>query len=297
MKSVIITGVGGFVGNNLADYLAERGLRVYGLWHNHKPKEHKNTVSLIQVDLADIDEVRYKLSDDRFREVDAIIHLAAQLPKKGCTMNDFVDNTINATKNIVAYAQEKEIHSFIYMSSIAVYGDTKGEVTEDTDRVNLSDYGMAKYIGERIVEDADISGRIILRLPRMLGKGMTFERPWVPALIWKLANGEEVKYYNPDIYFNQLAHVDSLSEFLIELLQRKEKQCIKLGIGASEPIRIIEVIELLRKLLDSNSEIININAEKKDSVSLLNLSEAVSFGFRPWTVKETLERIVCDLGM
>ncbi len=295
MGCVIVTGAGGFVGGNVVRYLNRNNIKVCAVWHNHEPKKVQEEVVMARVDLNNMNEIRDELSFDKLGTVDAIIHLAAQLPGAH-SIDDYLDNTINATRNIVSYAQERGINTFIYASTIGIYGDTTGGVvTENTNRTNLSDYSMAKYIGERIVEEAHLPRRTIIRLPRMVGEGMSLDCPWIPALANKLIRGDEVKFYNPDNYFNQVAHVDSLSGFLITLLKNKNEQCLTVGIGAAEPIKIIEVIELLKKMLGSMSMLTRIERKKNDSVNLLDLSKAISVGFRPLTVKETLEKLAADL--
>lgn len=294
MGNVIVTGAGGFVGGNVVDFLSQNNVNVYATWHNHEPSYIGKNIRLIRVDLNDMSEINKVLSNEKVGKIDAIIHLAAQLP--GTThIEKFLDNTINATRNIVSFAQERKIDTFIYASTIGIYGDTMGEVNENTSRVNLSDYSMAKYIGERIVECSDIPKKRIIRLPRMVGRGMTFDCPWIPSLTYKLMQNREVQYYNPDNLFNQIAHVDSLSDFLLMLLENNQDGCLTVGIGASEPIKIIEVIELLKYLFSSSSKLTQIEIKKNDSVNLLDISRAVSIGFRPLTVKETLERLVHDL--
>lgn len=294
MGIVIVTGASGFVGKNVVNYLNKNDIKVCAIWHNHELKELQEGVIPVHVDLNNMNEIKNQLSYDKLGTVDAVIHLAAQLPGLH-SIEDYLDNTINTTRNMVLYAQENSINNFIYASTIGIYGDTTGIVNEDTDRTNLSDYSMAKYIGERIVEEAYLPRRVIIRLPRMVGRGMPLDCPWIPSLVSKLMRGDEIKYYNPDNYFNQVAHVDNLSEFLVTLLKNTDEQCLKIGIGASEPIKIIEVIELLKNLLGSSSVMTKVEVKKSDSVNLLDISKAISAGLYPLTVRETLEKLAKDL--
>jgi GDP-4-dehydro-6-deoxy-D-mannose reductase len=81
MKRILITGITGFAGSHLADYvLAEHpGVEVYGLyrWRSRRENiEHlEGRIRLIEADLGDMTALRAALERSR---PDAIFHLAAQ---------------------------------------------------------------------------------------------------------------------------------------------------------------------------------------------------------------------------
>lgn len=292
MGTILVTGAGGFVGGNVADYLIRNGYQVCGTYHNTEP-DISNGMKKIKVDLSNKADLEEKILSANIGQIDAVLHFAAQMV--GPNIADYLENTVQSTRNLLAYASENNVRTFIYASSIAVYGMTESEVNEKSDRTNLTDYGIAKYICERLLEDAAIKNRITIRLPRMLGGRIDLSCPWLPKLTGDLLEHKEIKYFNPNMKYNNLAHCDALAEFIDALINRKEDGYSLVGIGSSEPEEILEIVKYLKKLTKSQSSLIEKKAEQRNTCSLIDISKAVSMGYQPMTVKATLEHFIRDL--
>lgn len=291
MGIVLITGTGGFIGRNIAKYLIKMGYQVCGTYHNIEPDELEH-MRRVKVDLTNKIDME-KLSFDKIGQVDVILHFAAQM--LGVKIEDYLENTVQSTRNLLDYAFKNNVRTFIYASSIAVYGMTEIEVNEFSDRVNLTDYGTAKYICERLLQDAPIRNRIAIRLPRMLGEKIDLTCPWLPKLTKKLLNHEEVEYFNSDMKYNNLAHCDTLAEFIHVLINRDKDDFSLVGIGSTEPMKILEIVNLLKDLTKSRSVLFEKKIEQRNTCFLIDISKAISMGYHPMTVKETLEYFVKDL--
>lgn len=292
MGTILVTGVGGFIGGNVADYLIKKGYQVFGTYHNVEP-DIANGMRKINVDLSNKEDLEAKFLSAEMGQIDAVLHFAAQM--LGPNIADYLENTVQSTRNLLTYATENNVRTFIYASSIAVYGMTESEVNEKSDRTNLTDYGIAKYICERLIEDAAIINRIAIRLPRMLGGRIDLTCPWLPKLTGDLLENREIKYFNPNMKYNNLAHCDTLAEFIDVLINRGEDGYSLVGIGSSEPKDILEIVKYLKKLTQSQSPLIEKKSEQRNTCSLIDISKAVSMGYQPMTVKETLECFIQDL--
>lgn len=292
MKTVLITGVGGFIGGNITRYLMEKGYRIYGVYHNTKPDLLEGMIT-IQADLADSVEFYERMENVEIGQIDAVLHFAAQM--LGSKIEDYLENTINSTRNLLAYAVEHHIDTFIYASSIAVYGMTDIAVNEKSDRINLSDYGISKFICERLLEDAAIKNRISIRLPRMLGRKIDLSCPWIPKLTESLLKNQRIRYFNPGMEYNNLAHCDTLAEFIDTLIHRDGLGYVLVGIGSENPQSILSIIKYLKELTHSTSILVEKSSEQRNTCFLIDISKAVSMGYKPMTVRKTLECFVRDL--
>lgn len=115
---VFLTGASGFIGSRIVDELIKKGHEVTCLVH--EKEIDKPGVKSVKGD------VRNKASMDDMKGCDAVIHNAAIYtygPPKPIR-NIMRDVNVAGTKNTLDLALEYGIPKIVYVSSIAVYGDT-----------------------------------------------------------------------------------------------------------------------------------------------------------------------------
>lgn len=132
MKSILITGVTGFIGSHLALELSKT-YQVYGTLKHSTSRNMEllqqflKDVTLVRCDIADYQSVQFAL---RSVNPDIVIHLAALSPVRDSFENPFtfIQTNVNGTLNIAYsvlelpdYKQKK----LIYASSAEVYGIQK----------------------------------------------------------------------------------------------------------------------------------------------------------------------------
>lgn len=284
---VLLTGTGGFLGQNAADYLKENNIGVLGLYHKRKP-----TCSIDGMFSCDLlhDEIEKYVGN---KKIDAIIHFAGQM--KGDQVRDYLDNTVTATRRLMDYAQKTQVRQFIYISSISVYGETRSDVNENSDRINLDDYGITKYLCERLLEDAEIESRIVIRLPRTLGKGCDLSYPWLPKVTGQMLKNEDIYYMNPDLLYNNMLYVDDLTKFLLFLLNKNKKGFERFVLGAKGKMRILDILKVLKQDLGSTSNLIEKQASGRNKCYAIDTSYAEECGFCSRTIEDIIKSFVQDV--
>ncbi len=287
MMKVLVTGSGGFIGQNMARYLSEHGMEVIGVYHNRMPEYR--TYKMFSCDLSK-DRIQDYTENEK---IDAIVHFAGQM--RGNEVRDYLDHTVGSTRNLLDFAEDAKVPCFIYISSISVYGETLSEVNEESDRINLDDYGMTKYLCERLLEDARIEKRIAVRLPRTLGKGCDLSYPWLPKVAGQMMNQEQVFYSNPDLLYNNMLYADDLCEFLYGLLGMNFTGFERFVLGADGKMRIIDILELLKQNLSSSSQLTEKPAGGRNKCYAIETSHAQEFGFHSRSIKEIIEAFAGDL--
>lgn len=153
--NVLITGVAGFIGSNLLDYLLDKtNWKIEGI-DNFSTGRKKNIEH-------NLDNPRFSFIENNVKSIntvkqyDCIFHLAA-LPRIQPSF-EFVTEHIN--ENLIAsmYLVElmiKESHfpKFIFSSSSAIYGTPENTPTPETEPIDcLSPYAFQKYEVERYLE-------------------------------------------------------------------------------------------------------------------------------------------------
>jgi len=154
-KNVLITGVAGFIGSNLLDYLLEKTDWTITGYDNYSTGNAKNIshqlgnkrFSFIQKSCFDLTSLK---------DFDCVFHLAA-LPRIQPSF-EFVTQHINENLVLTTYLIElmiKENHypKFIFSSSSAIYGTPLIIPTPETERIDcLSPYAFQKYEAEKYLE-------------------------------------------------------------------------------------------------------------------------------------------------
>lgn len=155
MKKILITGVSGLLGSNLA-YCWRNRYDILGIYHQH-PWAFAG-IRTKQADLADSQAVKALLKDF---EPDVIIHAAASVDVDRCEEDPqwaWRGNEM-MTQCLVNAADSQT--KFVYISTDLVYDGVRGGYVE-TDPVNLINvYATTKFAGEQAV--VAIANALIVR--------------------------------------------------------------------------------------------------------------------------------------
>lgn len=128
-KNVLITGINGFIGGNLAKQLVSRGANVYGVIRNAKhdtllyfEKLHEK-ITLIEGDLTDKDLFARIISEE---QIQSVFHLAAQVEVGVGLANPYLtfETNIRGTYSILEAIRQcpQTIESVIMASTDKSYG-------------------------------------------------------------------------------------------------------------------------------------------------------------------------------
>jgi nucleoside-diphosphate-sugar epimerase len=142
-----ITGSAGFIGHNVVRFLEQQGVECFGVDNrtnygfvpqaelDYLIRERFKRIRATPLvgDIRDTNDVRSRIG---IFNCDTVIHLAST-------------GLINLLEAAVAH----RIKRFVYISSSMVYGDFETDVTEDAVCNPIGQYGIMKYMGEKLVED------------------------------------------------------------------------------------------------------------------------------------------------
>ena len=295
MTTVLLTGVTSFIGRHLAAHLHQSGIKIIATYRTANPglldalAGRRPDMRTIQLDLLDDAEF------DRLPpSIDAVVHVAGASPGEA-TLDDILNVNVAGTRNVQRYAMRAGAQKFIYTSSISVHGSIKVGIVDHSTAVNDPEpYGATKYLGERLLASgASTIPTVSIRLPSVIGSGA--QRAWIPTIVERLISGTDVPFYNPTAAFNNAVHVGELSALVLRILLNQDwRGHIAFPIGLSEPIEIQEVINILRKALNSKSQLLR-KSEVKPSFIIDSSLAAEVFGYVPARTDETLRQYVEDI--
>ncbi len=206
MASILITGVAGLLGSNLA-YLLRHRHTICGVDRNDVHIAGTHTVKDSVLNVALLSEMI-----DRYR-VDTLIHCAAIVNVDACEIHPDYAEIVNVimTENIAWLCQEKHV-KMIYISSDAVYsGEKEGLNREDDIPAPISIYGKTKLAAEEMV--LKHPGTLALRT-NMYGFNYREKLSFGEWLLKSLAEAAELNMFF-DILFSPL-----LVNHLVDLIEK-----------------------------------------------------------------------------
>jgi UDP-glucuronate 4-epimerase len=159
MNTVLVTGAAGFIGAHTVQALLARGNRVIGVdnfcpYYDVRLKRDRvkaliPDVKIMTADIADRKSLARSLATVK---IDQICHLAAQAGVRYSLTNPYAYESSNSlgTLNLLEFARERKIKSFIFASSSSVYGANKKIPFSVTDPVDapVSLYAATKRANE-----------------------------------------------------------------------------------------------------------------------------------------------------
>ena len=161
MSNIIVTGVGGFIGSNLAEALLNQRETVIGIDQfndYYDPTLKRQNISHFQ------DYTSFKLIEDDIQslnwsellaDIDVVYHQAAQAGVRaswGQGFRAYTERNINTTQIILEAAKEApQLKRLVYASSSSVYGNAETFPTpESVCPQPVSPYGITKLAGEQL---------------------------------------------------------------------------------------------------------------------------------------------------
>ena len=162
----LVTGGAGFIGHNVVKVLEQMGheciimdsITDYGFVNQEELtylKQERNKrirAGIHHVDLRDHDGVKGVMGSFDFH---GVIHLASFPRQKVFAKNPIWGADVMGTGliNLLEWTKAYKIPKFVYVSSSMVYGDFRDGVQETAECNPAGQYGIMKYMGERLVED------------------------------------------------------------------------------------------------------------------------------------------------
>ena len=251
--TVLVTGVGGFIGSAVARRLLAEGYRVVGVddFSAGKRKNVPAGVDLVEADLA-APQTNSRLP----QKVHAVLHLAGQSSGEisfDDPIGDLEKNTVS-TLQIIDYAKSADAQRLLFASSMSVYGHAVDRpVSEDAVLRPLSCYGVGKAAAEGYLQVfAQRVPFVALRMFNVYGPGQDMQnlRQGMVSiyLAQALAKQHVVVKGDPQRY-RDFVYIDDVVEAWVRALHVVGVPNAAINIGSGVRTEVGELLSLIQQLI------------------------------------------------
>jgi len=298
-QTILITGGAGYIGTVLTPLLLKKGYKIKvldRLFFGKKPIQdffNNKNYELIKGDIRNTNK-------NLFKNVHAVIHLAALSNDPSCDIDSSLTQSINyeGTIKIAKQAKQAGVKKFLFSSSCSVYGGgINVNLTEQSSLNPVSLYAKLKAMAEKkILQLADDNfAVIILRNPTVYGmsKRMRFD---LVVNVMTLSAFEKRKIYllGGGTQWRPLIHVHDLSRAFIQILEAplKKVQNQIFNVGSNkENYQMFQIAEIVKKIVPSVIEKIPSDQDKRTyNVSFDKINKILNFKLEK-TISQAIKEI------
>ena len=283
---ILITGVAGFIGSNLAEHLLRDGHEIIGIDNLSYGliEQVPSKVNFHQIDI--LNKSIYSLFDG----VDIVFHLAAKNCIADCQLDPFETAaiTVSGSVNVFESAKKSNVKKVIYAESSALYEGTTSFPSQEKDVAPESFYAVSKMASKLFADTYNRFSNlntIALRYFNVYGPKQDYRRsipPLMCAFIIKLLKGEQPVIYGDGTKRRDFIYIDDVKRFHELLINKGSVTGGTYNIGSGLNYSILEVYDIIKKLI--NTDVIpdhKPDLPGEDFQNLADISAARSLGWQP----------------
>jgi len=309
-KKILITGVAGFIGSNLAKKLLKENINCESLIRKREKLKVIGADNLSAGTWENIPkgveffkmDIRDKEIFPLFKGVDVVFHLAAKNCLIDC-LNDPLDTSdinVKGTVNVLEASKAAEVKRFIYADSAAEYE----RVYDFPSKVNkvrpIGTYAVSKRAGALFCESYQkIFGLnvTILRYFNVYGPAQDWRRvipPVMSAFIFKLLKGERPVIYGTGEKRRDFIYIDDVNDFHLKIVENDTTIGKTYNVGSGVNYSINEIYQLIDEILQTGIKpIYKEDLPGEAEVTLADISESAALGWEPKIdIKEGLKKSI-----
>ncbi|KAA3667411.1 MULTISPECIES: NAD-dependent epimerase/dehydratase family protein [Pectobacterium] len=285
-KKILITGICGFLGSNLALELTASGYDVFGLGHRGENFDFIQS-KIKKIVISDINIESIRSFNIQF---DTIVHCGGSGAVSFSVINpeqDFNRSVLTTLYSLEYIRLFSPSTRFIYPSSPAVQGCTSSNIFRVQDPLNpVSPYGTHKKIAEDLCRSYALNYNLdytIIRFFSIYGDGLQKQLIWDAVNKLSESNTGTVEFWGTGNETRDWIHVSDATE-LIRLVIEKATEHKILNCGAGLSVSIKDTVKLLANKLNADRCEISFNGKIKAGDPqhyLADISESLSLGWEP----------------
>lgn len=290
IKTVLVTGAGGFLGSHLLTQLLESDYQVQALSSQKAAIEKQYGNRVKAYDFADFDA-----GELAWGNVDCVIHcaFATQSERK------HLAESLAFTQSVFLQAAKAGVSRVINFSTRSVYGADASLQTDEKAAINpINEYGLAKYASELVLEGIAKQSNmhyINLRLSSLLGAG--YDVRLVNKFVKAAMETGEIKIVGGKQSFSFMDVRDAVSAVILLLSDNSQHWNKTYNLGSNKQYTITELAQIVAsEVKKATGKEVAVNVEEKDIALTAGMDSSAfyrDFGWHPkYEVVDAVESII-----
>ncbi len=292
--TVLVTGVAGFIGNEVAIQLTQQGYEVVGIdnlndYYDVQLKKDRlarlagvKNFQFSEMGVEDRSAMSNLATNHRFSQ---IIHMAAQAGVRHSIENPnaYIDSNLVGFGNILELARQHKVEHLVYASSSSVYGENEKQPFSEHDPVDhpVSLYAATKKANEVMAH----SYSHLYGIPTTGLRFFTVYGPWgrpdmAPFLFTKaILESKPINVFNHGEMLRDFTYIDDIvdgilkavgcppgkSKFMVTNTPAHSPAPYQLfNIGNSKPVKLLDFIEAIERASGKKAEKIYMDMQPGD---------------------------------
>jgi nucleoside-diphosphate-sugar epimerase len=150
-KQVLVTGVSGFTGSNLAKALVRNGDEVYGFV---RPSSRLNGLQEMGIHIVKGDLTEANSVEEAVKGMDIVYHIAASYRESGLPSSEYYKVNVGGTRLVLEAAFKHGVKRVVHCSTVGVHGHVENPPADENAPFNAGDlYQETKIEGEKVARE------------------------------------------------------------------------------------------------------------------------------------------------
>lgn len=267
----LVTGCSGFIGSHVANSLLKMGHQVVGIddLSGGFIENNPEGINFYQGSISDVPFVNNLFQHHRF---DYIFHLAAYAAEglSHFIRNFNYQNNLLGSINLVnAAVNQGTVKTFVFTSSIAVYGSNQTPMTETLVPMPEDPYGVSKYAVELDLECAHRMygmNYIVFRPHNVYGENQNIGDPYrnvIGIFMNQIMQGKPMTIFGDGSQTRAFSYISDVAPIIAQSINIKEAQNQVFNVGADKPYSVNELAQQVAAAMGVKAEINYLEARKE----------------------------------
>lgn len=308
-KTVLVTGVAGFIGSHVAEALLLRGDTVVGVDNLNDYYSVENKKANLEI-LAKYPNFKFhKLDISNLKDLEAVFnnitevaHIAARAGVRPSIQDPFIyeEANVKGTLNLLSLASKNKIKNFVLTSSSSVYGNSTAVPFKENDSATdlpISPYAATKKATEVLAYTFhhlyDLNVNVIRPFTVYGPRGRPDMAPWL--FLQSAFTGKPIRKFGDGSTRRDYTFIGDFVQGFVSAIDRPLGYEI-FNLGNSQTVSLNEAIETIEKVSGKKLNIIQEGKQPGDvDITFADISKAKEkLGYNPSTTFHDGMKIFSD---